>query len=280
MRGYSPAVFFNAMFMTPPYPSSVEVMIFAILQDQVNKYGCSASSPFVNGSLSYWGRVAQMADSYPKIRLIFEIGFNASSSTYGLTCFNTMVQALSIHSSVYGIGVEGEFTSGKIPSTYTTAMGFVTGAGKQFINYYAPNGYIPAGGYDISHTNFPAQGDQVATLNVADSQTVGLSSGYYDNFPFPSNFTCPIGSNAVASGALTNEPQGFNQCVISTELATAASFSPASARQFLELAPGFSSSGSFTGVSGQTSNQLWDNPTLRNWIWTDPSYLTSFTLAP
>jgi hypothetical protein len=268
------------MFMTPPYPSSMEMMVFSILQDQANSNGCSATSPFVNSSLSYWGQVAQLADSHPKIRLMFEIAFNATSSTFGLSCFSTVVQALSVHPSVYGIGVEGEYTSGKTPSTYSAAMGYVTAAGKYFINYYAPNGYIPSGGFGIVHTNFPAQGDQVATLSHTASQTVGLSSGYYDSFPFPSNFTCPIGPNAVATGALTNEPQGFNQCVISTELAVAASISPASARQFLELAPGFSSSGSFRGVSGLTTNQLWDNPTLRNWVWTDPSYQTSFILAP
>jgi hypothetical protein len=257
----------------------MEMMIFAILQDETNNNGCSATSPYVSASINYWSQVAQMADSYPNIRLVFEVAFNATSSTYGLSCFNTIVQGLSQYSSVYGIGIEGEYTSGKTASTYSVAMGYVTTADKLFINYFAPAGYIPAGGYDITHTNFPAQGDQVGTLQDADSQTVGLSSGYYDSFPFPSNFTCPIGPEEVASGALNNEPQGYNQCVVSTELATAASFSPASERQFLELCPGFSSGGSFTGVSGQSTTQLWDNPTLRNWIWTDPSYQGNFVLS-
>ena len=268
------------MFLTPPYPSSMEMMIFAILQDEANNNGCSATSPYVSASISYWSQVAQMADSYPNIRLIFEVAFDASSNTYGLSCFNTVVQGLSSYSSVYGIGIEGEYTSSKTPSTYSEAMGYVTTAGKEFINYFAPSGFIPAGGFDITHTNFPAQGDQVGTLQDADSQTVGLSSGYYDSFPFPSNFTCPIGPQEVASGALSNEPQGYDQCVVSTELAAAASFSPLSERQFLELCPGLSSSGSFIGVSGQSTSQLWDNPTLRNWIWTDPSYLGNFVLSP
>ena len=281
---YPASTFFNAMFMTPPYPSSVEVMIFAIQQDESNGYGCSASANYVGSSINYWGQVAQMANSYPNIRLIFEIAFDPSSGgsgTYGLSCFNTMVQALSQFPSVYGLGVEGEYTKvsdGMTEAQMQTAMNDVTSAGKLFINYYAPVA-IPSGGYDITHTNFPAQGDQVGTLQDHDSQTVGISSGYYDGFPFPSTFTCPIGPNDVATGALTNEPQGYNQCVISTELSAAVSFSPTSARQFLELCPGFSSSGSFTGASGQSTNQLWDSPTLRNWIWTDPNYQPNFVLS-
>ena len=281
---YPASTFFNAMFLTPPYPSSVEVMIFAIQQDEGNGYGCSASAHYVGSSISYWGQVAQMADAYPNIRLVFEIAFdpsNGGSGTYGLSCFDTVVQGLSQYPSVYGIGVEGEYTTlsaGMTEAEMQTAMSYVTGAGKLFINYYAPVP-IPSGGYDITHTNFPMQGDQVGTLQDYDSQTVGLSSGYYDGFPFPSTFTCPIGPSAVATGALTNEPQGYNQCVVSTELSAAVNFSPASGRQFLELCPGFSSSGSFTGVSGQSTDQLCDNPTLRNWIWTDPNYQPHFVLS-
>ena len=277
MRQYSPQAFFNGYFLTPPYPSSVEMMIFAPLQDETNGYGCSTSSNYVKQSISYWGQVAQMADSYPNIKLIYEIAFDPASSTYGLSCFNTMVQAFSGYPSIYALGVEGEFTGSISVSQMQTAMNDVTATGKEFIDYYSPVA-IPSGGYDIAHTNFPMQGDQVGTLSKADSQTVGISSGYYDNFLFPSTFSCPIGPSDVASGALTNEPQGYNQCVVSTELSTAVS-QPAGTRQFLELAPGFSSSGSFTGASGQSTNQLWDNPTLRNWIWNDPNYQPYFILS-
>jgi len=285
IKDYSPSSFFNAMFLTPPYPSSFEMMVFAVLQDEANNYGCSSNAHYVGSSISYWGQVAQMADAYPNIRLILEIAFdpsNGGSGTYGLSCFDTVVQGLSQYPSVYGIGVEGEYTTlsaGMTEAEMQTAMNYVTGAGKLFINYYAPVP-IPSGGYDITHTNFPMQGDQVGTLQDYDSQTVGLSSGYYDGFPFPSTFTCPIGPDAVASGALTNEPQGWDQCVVSTELEAATSFSPDSARQFVELVAGFSTSGNFTGISGLSTDQLWDNPTLRNWIWTDPNYIGNFILSP
>jgi hypothetical protein len=258
------------MFLTPPYPSSLEVMIFAPLQDQTNGYNPSSSGSYTAAAIAYWGQIAQMADAYPNIRLVFDVAFNPSSSTYGLSDYRIIVNGLSVYSSVYGLGVDGEYTPETL-SLMTTAMSYVAGVGKQFVNYYAASGDIPSGGYSISHTNFPSSTDPEGTLNDANSQAIGLSSGYYGDFPFPGTATCPISSSTYGVN--------WNQCVISTELAAASSFSPTSERQFLELCVGFSSSGSFTGVSGETTNQLWDNPTLRNWIWTNPNYQGHFILS-
>jgi len=284
MQHYSPVSFFNAMFLTPPYPSSLEVMIFAIPQDETNGNGCSASTPYVSASISYWGQVAHMADAYPSIRLVYEIAFDPTDGgqgTYGLSCFNTIVQSFAQYPSVYGIGVEGEFTrpaSNLTSAEVQTAMGDVNSAGKVFINYYVPETIIPSGGYDIYHTNFPggdAGGyDQVGTLSQADPHTVGIDSGYYASFNFPGTVTCPIGASAMNSTTA-----GWNQCVVSTELKTAVGFIPSSARQFLELDGGFDANGYFTGVSGQSTNQLWDNPMLRSWIWNDPNYALNFLLS-
>jgi hypothetical protein len=278
--GYSPTTFFNTMFLTTPYPSSVDVMVFAILQAKTNNQGCDTTSGFIGASLTYWGTVAKMADPYPNIRLVFEIAFdpsNGGSGTYGLSCFDSVVQSLAHYPSVYGLGVEGEYTYGVTDAQMLTAMSDVTSEGKIFVNYYIHGAAIPAGGYNIAHTNFPggdAGGyDQVGTLGSTGPQTIGLDSGYYYKFQFPGTVTCPIGPSAMNSGTA-----GWNQCVVSTELATSVSLLQ-SQRQFLELDPGFSSSGYFTGVSGQSTNQLWDNPALRNWIWTDPSYKPNFILS-
>ena len=281
---YTPSAFFNAMFLTPPYPSSIEVMVFGITQDEMVNLGCSTSANGVGESVSYWGQVAKMADAYPNIKLTFAIAFdpsNGGSGTYGLGCFKALAQSLAQYPSVYGIGIEGEYTRPQndlTASMVQAAMNDVTSVGKKFINYYVPFKLIPSGGYDIVHSNFPAQGDQVNSLQPSDPSTIGLSAGYYDTFQFPSTFTCPIGPNAVASGALTNEPQGWDQCVVSTILSVTMSLA-ATQRQFLELCPGLSSSGYFTGVSGQSTNQLWDNPTLRSWIWTSPNYQGNFVLS-
>jgi len=276
-NSFPPAqTFFNAMFLTPPYPSSMEVMIFAPLQDQINGYSPSSSISYTTQAISYWGQIAQMADSYPNIRLVFDVAFNPSSSVYGLSDYLAIVNGLSKYSSVYGMGVDGEYTPETL-ALMTSAMSYVKDAGKLFVNYYATTGDIPTGGYAILHTNFPEGAgsyDQVGTLQDGSSQAIGLDSGFYASFPYPGTSSCPIGPSAVNSNTA-----GWNQCVISTEISAAASFSPSSERQFLELCVGFSSSGSFTGVSGETTNQLWDNPTLRNWIWTAPSYQGNFILS-
>jgi len=287
LNSYSSSTFFNAMFLTPPYPATMEVMIFAVQQAERNNQGCSASSGYISQAETYWGGVAQMANNYPNIRLIFEIAFDASSGgagTYGLSCFNTLVQYFGQYASVYGLGVEGEYTLPQTTALYSTAGSYVSAAGKQFINYYA-RVMLPAGSYDIAHTNFPGGdaggSDQVGTLGIGSPNTVGIDSGYYAYFQFPGTVTCPIGATAMNS--LT---WGHNQCVVSTELSTAVSM-PASARQFVVLDPGFdgtnlgsiSTAVYFTGVSGQSTYQLWDNPTLRNWIWTDPNYQGRFLLS-
>jgi hypothetical protein len=272
-------LFFNSMFLTPPYPSSLEVMIFAILQSQTNNGGCSSTSSYISGSEAFWGDLARLANSYPNIQLVYEIAFNSTSTVYGVSCFQTLASYFGQYSSVYGIGIEGEYTnqSALTSSMMQSAMNAVTSNAKKFINYYVSSPLIPPGGYDITHTNFPggdAGGyDQVSTLTAVDSDTIGIDSGYYYPFPFPGPVSCPIGPDAMNSTTA-----GWNQCVEQTELATAL-VEPPGARQFVELDVAFSSSGSFVGVSGLTTTQLWDNPTLRNWIWTDPNYQGNFVLS-
>jgi len=282
MSQYSAQTFFDTMFLTAPYPSSVEVMIFSIQQAESNGQPCSSASSYISGSENYWGTVAQMADSYPNIQLVYEIAFIPSSSTYGLSCFETFASYLAQYASVYGIGIEGEYTNSNNGLTQTmvnSAYSYVNGLGKQFVNYYlTDNGYaIPSGGSEIGQTNFPGGDsggyDQVGSLSdYTSSYDIGLSSGYYANFQFPGTVTCPIGASAM-----TSSTAGWNQCVEQTEVSTALQ-QPSGTRAFVEFDVGFSTS-YFTGVSGQSTEQVFDNPTLRNWIWTDPNYQPNFILS-
>ena len=299
--GYNPCssvthpaqTFFNAMFLTPPYPSSLDMMMFGPVVDENAGAGCSTSAGQTGADVSFFSDLASLADSYPNIRLIYDIAFNASSSVYGFTCFQSMLQAFASHPSVYGIGIEGEYFTGT-RADVQTAFNMVVAAGKQFISYYLNQKDLwplPEGGHEVKLTNFPMQGGQVDTLQLSDPQFIGLATGYYAHFPFPvpnapppNGLTCPIGPNDIApanSDPTTNPNQGFNQCVISTIINATLTFSPASERQFLELCVGFNgkNQGPFTGVSGQSTTQLWDNPTLRSWIWTDPNYYPNFMLS-
>ena len=280
--GNNPAsLFFKTMFLTPPYPSSLEVISTSILLDEDTSLAPGQSGSYTASSLAFWGNLASLADAYPNIRLIFEIAFNSGSNVYGISAFKLMADSLANYSSVYGIGVDGEH-SNLTSASLQSACASVLAVGKQCVNYYISqlNVVEPAGGYEVRLTNFPEQGGQVGELQLGGPTTVGLASGYYDHFPFPSNFTCPIGPDVVPppDSPLTQEPQGWNQCVVSTELNATVSFSPTVERQFLELAVGFSDT-QFTGVSGQNTNQLWDSPVLRNWIWTSPVYQLDFLVS-
>ena len=280
--GANPAeLFFNTMFLTPPYPSSLEVVTTAILLDESSGFVPGNGGSFTSSSLAFWGNLASLADAYPNIKLVFEVAFNSGSSVYGVSAFKLVTDSLATHSSVYGIGVDGEH-SNITSASLQSACADVVAAGKQCVNYYISqiNVVEPPAGYEIRSTNFPEQGGQVGELQLGGTATVGLASGYYDHFPFPSNFTCPIGPDVVPppDSPLSLQPQGWNQCVVSTELNATVSFSPSSERQFLELAVGFAQT-PFTGASGMSTNQLWDNPVLRNWIWTSPVYRSNFLLS-
>jgi hypothetical protein len=283
--GSHPAsLFFNTMFLTPPYPASLDIMVFAPVQDETAGSGCSTSDAQVGTSINFWSDLANSANAYPNIKLVIDIAFdptNNGTGTYGLSCFNTMVQAFSKYSSVYGIGVEGEYTRPAADLTLAemqTAQSDVQAVGKQFINYYVPPSLLPSGALEIPLVRFPggdAGGyDQVGVLQYSiGSQGIGLASGYYATFPFPGSVTCP-----VASDAMNVTTSGWNQCVVNTEIDAAVGFSPASERQFLELCVGYAPS-SFVGVSGQTTTQLWDNPSLRSWIWNNLNYAQEFVLS-
>jgi hypothetical protein len=85
------------MFLTPPFPSTIEVMIFAILQDHTNNNVPGAKGSFTAASLFFWNDLASLSDSYPNIRIIFEVAFVVGDPIYGLPAFQLMVSSLGKH---------------------------------------------------------------------------------------------------------------------------------------------------------------------------------------
>ncbi|MGI0081647.1 MAG: hypothetical protein ACRECH_18760, partial [Nitrososphaerales archaeon] len=160
-----------------------------------------------------------------------------------------------------------------------TAMSFVSGSGKPFVNYYVSPSMIPNGGYLIGHTNFPGGAGSYAQVYTLDFFTsslyLGIDSGFYGDFQFPSTVTCPIGSSSIDKGT-----SGWNQCVVNTEISTALA-QPSQFRQFVNFVAGFAGPqfSTFTDTAGIKTSQLWDNPTLRSWIWNDPQYQSNFVLS-
>jgi hypothetical protein len=272
-------LFFNSMFLTPPYPSSAEILLLGIQSDHEAHIRPTSPGSFTQRNIAFFANLASLADSHPNIKLIFEVAFIPGNPTYGYSALQLYLNAFKSHPSVYAIGIDYEQTKLILGRDMTmgevrTTMNYVTSTGKEFISYYIPTSILPSGALQIFHTNFPSSTDPESDLLLTGPTIVGISSGYYSTNPFPGSASCPI--------PLIDSHLNWNKCLVSTELSKAASL-PSFTRQFLEFSTGFSSSGSFKGVSTLYTNQLWDNPTLRNWIWTDPNYasfVTSIGQAP
>ena len=267
MTTYTPQQFFDQYFLTSPYPSSLEVMVFG------PQNGAAAEQ----ASINYWTQVAALTDKYPAIEMEFMIAYDMSSQTADLQNY---VNAFKSHPSVYSVGVEGEYATNQNLANMQTAMNIITSSGKQFVNYYVGASIVPSGGYIIGHTNFPGGdsggSDQVGTLSLYQSSPyIGEDSGYYATFSFPGSLTCPIGASASSSSTWQ-----WNQCVVDTIISTSLTIS-SQYRQFVNLVAGFPSPlfSTFTDSGGIKTSQLWDNPTLRSWIWNNPSYSANFVLS-
>lgn len=274
---YTPSQFFNQYFLTPPYPSSLEVMIFATMNQGVS----------LSKSMSYWGQVASLADNYPNIEITPMLAFGINQSAPSLQHWPNVMQwinALESHPSIYSFGIEGEYSTQLNASDIPLIASYILGTGKQFINYYLQsNSYLimgQVGGFQIGQTNFPdfyaGSANQVATLYLfTDQYSVGISAGVYFPARFPGNVTCPIQFNAIDASSY-----GYNQCVVDTIISISLSL-PFSARQFVSLIPGLSypQFSTFKDSAGIKTGQMWDNPTLRSWIWGDIKYTESFLLS-
>ena len=272
MKTYTPFQFFNQYFLTPPYPASLEMMVFGPLNDEQ-----TGGSSNTQASINYWSQVAALADKYPAVEMQFMVAFDMSNSSQW-TLFQQFVSALSSHTSVYSVGIEGEYAKGKTLPNMQQAMSIVHGGGKTFVNYLVDPSVVPAGGYIIGHTNFPGGdaggGTTVCELDLfTSSPYIGISDGYYSAFNFPENGT--FDSTCQSKSTL-----GWNQSIVDAVISHALSH-PISTRQFVNLAVGFPSPqfSTFIDSAGISTSQLWDNPTLRSWIWNNTSYSTNFVLS-
>jgi len=261
---YSPYEFASAMFLTPPYPSSGEFMMFGPSKD-IGHYPNPAVAPDVAHDISNLQGIASVTDSYPSIELNVMVALGNLGNPLALTYFDYYVTQLASHPSIYSIGIEGEYSSNVTVANETPLMQAAQAAGKQYIDYYKTSGV----GNIISHTNWPM--DNNWAFNTG-SEVIGFSAGYDSNFPFPG--TCAMPSDPA--NTINNDcgwTQSEEQFIINQSVTSFAGY------QFIQFTAGADASGSFTGVSGQTTTQMWDNPTLRNWIWTDPNYQGNFVLS-
>lgn len=276
---YTPSQFVSQYFGTPPYPALLEWMTFGPVDDRgVGACGGVSAVSCTNRDIAYLVSLAADASVYPNVHILVEVAFNMNTQ---MGLFNDYIGNLSGYSSIYAIGVEGEYASNQNSGTFQTACSDVTGAGLQFVSYYTF--YSSAcGGSSSTHTNFPnsigqSSYDQLSTILDTGSSVVGIDSGYYYYETFPSTMTCPIGASAS-----NNATNGWNSCVVDTALYAATHNVSSANREFVAFTVGFwgqdgkTTANYFTDSGGISTYQLWDNPTLRNWIWNDPNYQPNF----
>jgi len=265
----SPTVFADAMFLTPPYPSSAEFMMFGALKDIQAGTTNPANGQFTASDLKELDGIAAVTDAYPNIEINVMVALGGLSNPLAQTYFKYYANNLASHRSIYSIGLEGEFSSNVTPALERPLMLAAQAAGKQYIDYYKTSGI----GTIIGHTNWP-DGDFEGLLGgFTSSGTVGISSGFDKPLPFPG--VCALPSNPDNYNPSTC---GWTQQEIAAELQYAVD-EPVTNRVFVHLVAASDSGGKFKGVSGQLTTEMWDNPTLRNWIWTNPNYQGNFILS-
>ena len=263
---YTPDQFAKAMFLTPPYPSSAEFMMFGAYKDIQAGTSNPVNGQFTKTDLSNLNGIASVADAYPNVQINVMVALGDLSDPLALTYFHYYVANLASHHSIYSIGLEGEYSSVVTTALETPLMLASQAAGKQYIDYYKS-----AVGSTIKHTNWPSY-EYSNLLYQQGGSVVGISSGYDSGFPFPDTRFSGCNNTVAASG------YGWSRQAVSCALASAVSI-PVQYREFVHFAAGADSSGSFIGASGVSTNQMWDNPTLRNWIWNDPNYHGNFILS-
>ncbi|MDA4126115.1 MAG: hypothetical protein OK452_02780 [Thaumarchaeota archaeon] len=299
--GYSASTFFNAMFLTPPYPSTAEI-------NTNNGIGEITSQATIDFILS----LMQQASAYPNIKLVWHFSFNLCSPTemsqflsalakLGTSPYKSAIGAAGVYDETANViaGNEGVNCSGAAEdAAFGQLSSAITSNGWQFVStYYAFQGTNSNNWNFIYQTNFPG-GDSQGALNggVGNPSIVGLFAGDEDDAPFPS----PGCSNTFTGGASAtfglpywttqsfaegytgsfpsaapcrnvNTNAGFPP-TIGLVLSTAAT-QPAANSQYVVLDSGhmatqfYPSSGwqyqYFTGVSGVSTHWLWDNPAFR-----------------
>ncbi len=257
------------MFLTSPYPASLEVMLFGATND-IRTGHTPSNSYYMKNEMTFWNQVLSSADSYPNIQVNLMMAVGNMSDPLSYQFWQYFVDGVKSHSSLYSIGIEGEYSGSSTQALYSQFGAYVTQAGKQFINYYGAFGFP-----DVFHTNWPYGDFQQLELHTSPS-TVGISSGYDSGAAFPE--TRPLPTSTTYQMNQFSPPYGWNQAVVSAILSASAQVAD-QYRQFVHFTAGATNNGLFLGASGAITTALWDNPTLRNWIWVDPNYQNQFILS-
>ncbi|MDA4126131.1 MAG: hypothetical protein OK452_02860 [Thaumarchaeota archaeon] len=306
--GFSASSFFKGYFLTPPYPSTVQLL-------ENNGIGEIMDQNNVNFILS----LMQYASAYPNIKIGLEVAFNVSDSTQWSVFVSTIniLKSSPYSSSIGFVGfaveqlniIDGGAVGVLVDNAFSQANEIITGNGWQFISYYPQGWQGTIGGSNnwlfTDHTNYPT-GDTQANLNdgLGSTNIVGQTIGSDGLQPFPSvgcssvyGYDMPAWSTQTFAegflGSGYNSPAPCHNIVTSSgfpptidQAISAAASLPASNRQWVLILGGNSADGYgalsscgciytySVGASGVSSHFLWDNVvfrgTVNSWVQANP----------
>ncbi len=265
----TPQQFFNGYFLTPPYPAA---LLFAL--------GFVSGAPISISQKDAWlSSVAKLGDAYPNIEIDL-LCFVNLTDTSQVANLQSVISTLSGYSSIKHVEYEREYYG----NTQAQLQSFKTILDQNQIPIMldpSQRSYFSGQNLPIlNYAEFPwfqsSDSAEAAIYQTPLSSEIGKLFGEYAQVSnFPVSCILPADSNLAA-----NPPcNGWNQQVVQAIVDESLKVSTQN-RQLTYIAAGFvNQSQAFLGVSGISTRELWDNPTFRSWIWSDPNYVNNYVLS-
>lgn len=304
VRGYSADQFFDGMFLTPPYPSTVNLHITA------------QGTEFLQSAIrNFMARLMFRASSYPNIKIGLHVAFDSTDNEpkwAEFTGFLDFLKARADWNTIGYIGVfeffqglssttpGGRFANATEEMTIMNRMKLlIESRGWPFISYentgswlsddLHPGSLIYANGYPNGDTQFLGKVGStiVGGMIGSDGHKIFPSPGCnsFNGFPewslqaFPQGYLPPIGTPGTFAACREAFPPTIRQFLGSLAIY------PLQNRQWNYYIAGNNSSDhsdaaplvNFIGASGRSTYFLWDHPGFRqeiqNWINENPGVL-------
>ena len=244
---WTPQGFVTNYFLTQPYPS---VMLFATAMSPSGPH-----APALGGALgeaSWLSHVATLAASQaPKAQIVILFFVNLSGKTIDgvvdqTTLLTQFMSALGKHSNIYGVMYEREYFGNTVQEV-STFKKIVNNAG--YANILDPTMASSFSSDQVlAYSTYPYLGGTIPSSTPYGSRSIGIG---YGETGAPSGSTSNPAWTQSTVRAIVNSPPGSGYVIIYAD----------------------------DGGSGQPAWELWNWATLRQWIWTDPAYASSYILS-
>ena len=254
----SPQLFFQNYFLTPPYPSAMELVM-----------GFDQSIGPRNWMAGWVNQVASLADKYPNIQIDFVVFVNMKVPS--------QVQSMNQFFNAIGHGQHSSFGYFQYEREYYGNTQAEVHAFKSILDQYqmkimldvTQRNYFPGQNLPIfNYAEFPYFQSSDSTIASIYSAVlpneIGRAFGEYAGARFPATCTLPSNPNIPPSSPCNGWNQQIVRAIVDDSLRV-----QAQNRQFTFFDAGYPSNFA----------PFWGNPTFRSWIWSDPNYAANYALS-